>query len=219
MSILGGVPLALCVKPRIACWSCEVKQPAGVKTMKQQAREAQEGGTWGPREAVAEWRRGAAARVQAFGPATEMMLDLVKVAAGSRVLDVGAGAGDSTLVAAQLAGPSGHVLATDISASMLRLAAESARQAGLNQVDTRVMDAQRLDLEPDSFDAAVSRNCLMLIPDYQQALTEIRRVLKPGGRFAAIGAEPPPPAPAALPWVRSAPRLLEWPAPPFRARN
>jgi len=154
--------------------------------MTEQASEAQGGGTWGPREAAAEWRRGAAARVQAFGPATEMMLDLVKVAEGSRVLDVGAGAGDSTLVAAQRVGSSGRVLATDISTSMLEVAAESARQAGLNNVDTRVMDAQRLDLEPDSFDAAVSRNCLMLIPDYQRALTEIRRVLKPGGRFAAI---------------------------------
>jgi SAM-dependent methyltransferase len=69
---------------------------------------------------------------------------------------------------------------------MLEITAESARQAGLRNVDTRVMDAQRLDLEPDAFDAAVSRNCLMLIPDYQRALSEIRRVLKPGGRFAAI---------------------------------
>src|SRR5499433_1865043 len=154
--------------------------------MAEQAREAQGRGTWGPRQAAAEWRRGAAARVQAFGPATEMMLDLVKVAAGSRVLDVGAGAGDSTVAAAQRVGSSGRVLATDISASMLEVAAESARQAGLTNVDTRVVDAQRLDLDPDSFDAAISRNCLMLIPDYQQALTEIRRVLKPGGRLAAI---------------------------------
>src|SRR5499427_85669 len=154
--------------------------------MTEQAREAQGGGTWGPREAAAEWRRGAAARIQAFGPATEMMLDLVKVAEGSRVLDVGAGAGDSTWVAAQRVGASGRVLATDISASMLALAAESARQAGLHNVETRVMDAQHLDLEPEAFDAAVSRNCLMLIPDYHQALTEMRRVLKPGGRCAAI---------------------------------
>jgi len=154
--------------------------------MTEQAREAHGGGTWGPCEAAAEWRRGVAARVQAFGPATEMMLDLVKVAEGSRVLDVGAGAGDSTLVAAQRVGSTGRVIATDISASMLEIAVESARQAGLSNVETRVMDAQRLDLEPDSFDAAVSRNCLMLIPDYQRALTEIRRVLKPGGRFAAI---------------------------------
>jgi SAM-dependent methyltransferase len=154
--------------------------------MTEQAREVQRGGTWGPREAAAEWRRGTAARLQAFGPATEMMLDLVKVAEGSRVLDVGAGAGDSTLVAAQRVGSSGRVLAIDVSASMLEVAAELARQAGVNNVDTLVVDAQRLDLAPDSFDAAVSRNCLMLIPDYQRALTCIRRVLKPGGRFAAI---------------------------------
>jgi SAM-dependent methyltransferase len=69
---------------------------------------------------------------------------------------------------------------------MLEAAAELARQAGLHNVDTRVADAQRLDLAPDSFDAAVSRNCLMLIPDYRQALVGIRRVLKPGGRLAAI---------------------------------
>ena len=151
-----------------------------------QAGEVQGGGIWGPREAAAEWRRGAAARLQAFGPATEMMLDLAGVAEGSRVLDVGAGAGDSTVVAARRVGPAGRVLATDVSASMLEAAAELARQAGLDNVETRVVDAQRLDLDPGSFDAAVSRNCLMLIPGYQQALTSIRRVLKPGGRFAAI---------------------------------
>src|SRR5262247_2266837 len=154
--------------------------------MTEQVPETQEGGTWGSREAAAEWRRGAAVRAQALGTATEMMLDLAKVDAGSRVLDVGAGTGDSTLVAAQRVGPNGRVLATDISASVLEIAAESARHAGLRNVDTLVVDAQRLDLESDVFDAAVSRNCLMLIPDYHQALTQIRRVLKPGGRFAAI---------------------------------
>src|SRR6516162_10154907 len=152
--------------------------------MTEQAREVHGGGIWGSREAAAEWHRGAAARLQAFGPATEIML--VQVAEGSRVLDVGAGAGDSTVVAARRVGSRGRVLATDVSASMLEVAVELARQAGLTNVDTQVVDAQRLDLDPDSFDAAVSRNCLMLIPDYRQALTSIRRVLKPGGRFAAI---------------------------------
>ena len=154
--------------------------------MTEQARDARGGGTWGPREAAAEWRRGAAARLEAFGPATEVMLDLVQVAEGSRVLDVGAGAGDSTVAAAHRVGSAGRVLATDVSASMLEVAAELARQAGLSNVDTRVVDAQRLDLAADSFDAAVSRNCLMLIPDYRQALAGIRRVLKPCGRFAPI---------------------------------
>src|SRR5215831_20859232 len=87
--------------------------PARVTMMTGQAREVQGGGTWGSREAVAEWRHGAAARLQAFGPATEMMLDLAGVAEGSRVLDVGAGAGDSAVVAAERVGSSGRVLATD----------------------------------------------------------------------------------------------------------
>src|SRR5215813_13570684 len=106
--------------------------------MTEQAHEAQAGGTWGPREAATDWLRGAAARILAFGPATEIMLDLVQVATGSRVLDVGAGAGDSTLVAARRVGSSGRVLATDISASMLEITVESARQAGLHNVSTRV---------------------------------------------------------------------------------
>ena len=148
--------------------------------------EAQGSGTWGSREAAAEWRGGAAARLEALGPATEMMLDLAGVKTGSCVLDVGAGAGDSALMAARRARPTGHVLATDISASMLEIAAESAGHDGLTNLSTRVADAQHLDLASDSFDAAISRNCLMLIPDYRRALTEIRRVLKPSSRFAAI---------------------------------
>ena len=143
-------------------------------------------GTWGSGEAAAEWRRGAAARLDAFGPATELMLDLAGVSTGSRVLDIGAGAGDSALMAARRAGPAGHVLATDISASMLQVAAESARYEGMTNITTQVADAQHLDLASDSFDAAISRNCLMLIPDYRRALSEIRRVLEPGGRFVAI---------------------------------
>src|SRR5262245_25574457 len=103
--------------------------------MTAQARQARGGGTGGPREASPESRRVAALRLQALGPATGMMLDLVKAAAGDRVLGVGAGAGDSTLVAAQRVGSSGRVLATDISASMLAITAESAREAGLHNVD------------------------------------------------------------------------------------
>jgi SAM-dependent methyltransferase len=48
------------------------------------------------------------------------------------------------------------------------------------------MDAQRLELESGSFDAAIARFSLQFIPDVQRALAEVRRVLKPGGRFAAV---------------------------------
>jgi len=144
------------------------------------------GGTWGSKEAAAESVRRAAARIQAFGSVTERMLDLANIRSGNRVLDVGAGAGDQTLAAARLVGSTGFVLATDISANMLEVTAMSARQAGLSNVGTLVMDAQDLHLESDSFDAVISRSALMLIPDIHRALTEMRRVLRRGGRVAAI---------------------------------
>ena len=70
-----------------------------------------------------------------------MMLDLAEVRTGSRVLDVAAGTGDQTVMAAQRVGPTGYVLATDISSSMLKVAADAARAAGLTNIETRVMDA------------------------------------------------------------------------------
>lgn len=106
-------------------------------------------------------------------------------AASGRVLDIGAGTGDQTLMAARRVGPQGMVLATDVSASMLALTLEAAREAGLANVETRVMDARRLELESGSFDAAVARFSLQFVPDVERALAEVRRVLTAGGRFAA----------------------------------
>ena len=143
-------------------------------------------GAWASGDVASGWLRGAAARGRALGPVNELMLDLAGVMPGSRVLDLGAGTGDQTLLAAQRVGPDGAVLATDISASMLDLARAAAEAAGLPNVETRVMDAQRLELESGSFDAAIARFSLQFVPDVQRALTGVRRVLKPGGRFAAV---------------------------------
>lgn len=144
------------------------------------------GDAWTSGDTASGWKRGAAARGRALDPLTELMLDLAGVTVGSRVLDLGAGTGDQTLLAARRIGPGGMVLATDISASMLALTQEAVRAADLSNVQTRVMDAQRLELEPGSFDAAMARFSLQFIPDVQRALAEVRRVLKPGGRFAAV---------------------------------
>jgi ubiquinone/menaquinone biosynthesis C-methylase UbiE len=144
------------------------------------------GEAWASGDAASGWKRGAAARGRALGPLTELMLDLAGVAVGSRVLDLGAGTGDQTLMAARRIGPGGMVLATDISAAMLALTQEAARAADLPNVQTRMMDAQRLELEPGSFDAAMARFSLQFVPDVERALAEVRRVLKPGGRFAAV---------------------------------
>ena len=66
-----------------------------------------------------------------LGDATTRMLDMAHVRAGSRVLDVAAGAGDQTLAAAERVGPTGYVLATDISPEILRFAAANAERAGV----------------------------------------------------------------------------------------
>lgn len=144
------------------------------------------GKAWASGEAVTGWKRGAGARSRALDRMTELMLDLAGVTVGSQVLDLGAGTGDQTVMAARRIGTGGMVLATDISAAMLALTQEAAREAGLPNVRTQVMDAQRLELESGSFDAAIARFSLQFIPDVQRALAEVRRVLKPGGRFAAV---------------------------------
>lgn len=144
------------------------------------------GEAWASGDAASRWKSGAAARGRALDPLTELMLDLAGVTVGSQVLDLGAGTGDQSLLAARRIGPGGMVLATDISASMLALTQEAARAADLSNVQTRVMDAQRLELEPGSFDAAMARFSLQFVPDVPRALAEVRRVLKPGGRFSAV---------------------------------
>ncbi len=114
------------------------------------------------------------------------MLNMANIVLGSRVLDVAAGTGEQTILAVRRVGPPGSVLATDIAAQMLKIAAETAHQVGLSNVTTQVMDAQQLDGESESFDAAISRLSLMFIPDLPGALASIRRALKPGGKRAAI---------------------------------
>jgi SAM-dependent methyltransferase len=139
-------------------------------------------------EAAAEaWDRWSPLLNDWLGAATEIMLDQARVGPGSRVLDVAAGAGDQTIVAARRAGPTGRVLATDISPTILRYAQAAARKAGLSNVETRELDGERHDQLPEgSFDAAISRVGLIYFPDQQRALAGIRHALRAGGRFAAV---------------------------------
>lgn len=121
-----------------------------------------------------------------LGEATNVMLDMAGIRAGQRVLDVAAGAGEQSIVIAQRVGPTGSVLATDISSNILDFARNAARQAGLNNVTTRVMDGENLELPDESFDAVISRVGLIFFPDQHKALTGMKRVLKPDGRVGAI---------------------------------
>ena len=117
---------------------------------------------------------------------TETMLDGAKLEHGSRVIDIAAGDGGQSVAAARRVGPSGEVLATDIAPEFVKLANAVAARMGLTQLRAEVMDAEALTLPDDRFDAAISRLGLMYLPDLQKGLSEIKRVLRPGGRISAI---------------------------------
>jgi ubiquinone/menaquinone biosynthesis C-methylase UbiE len=136
--------------------------------------------------AAEAWHRWGPTLNRWLGPATEIMLDMARIGPGARVLDIAAGAGEQTLAAATRVGSKGHVLATDISPRILEFAAEEARKAGLVNVQTRAMDGEQLEIPDESFDAVISRVGLIYFPDQQRALGEMKRVLKSGGRVAAI---------------------------------
>ena len=138
-------------------------------------------------QAAAEpWHRWGPTLEAWLGEATETMLDMAGVVPGSRVLDVAAGAGGQTLAAARRCGPEGRVLATDISSNILAFAGQSARDAGLHNVETRVVDGEQLDVEPGAFDAVISRVGFIYFPDQRAAFVGMRRALRPGGRLAGI---------------------------------
>jgi ubiquinone/menaquinone biosynthesis C-methylase UbiE len=114
------------------------------------------------------------------------MLDRAGVEAGSKVLDVAAGAGGQSIAAARRVGHAGRVLATDISPAILAYAAAAAADAGLENLITLEMDGELLTVEEGSFGAVISRVGLIYLPDLQAALAGMRAALRPGGRMAAV---------------------------------
>ncbi len=138
-------------------------------------------------QAAAEpWHRWSPTLKQWLGKATDKMLDMASISIGHRVLDVAAGAGEQSITTAKKVGTSGYVLATDISSNILEFAQQMAKQAGLNNIETLVLDGENLTLPDATFDSVISRVGLIYFPDQQRALKEMLRVLKPGGKVAAI---------------------------------
>ena len=117
---------------------------------------------------------------------TDAMLGMAGVCPGARVLDVAAGAGDQTLAIAERVGPTGSVLATDLSPVILALAQANADDAGYDNVRTKVADGEDLQVGEAAFDQAVCRLGLMLFPDPLRGLQEMHRALRPGGGICTM---------------------------------
>ena len=131
------------------------------ETTKQQWEEAAEAWhRWGP--TLEEW----------LGEATAAMLDAAGVGPGSRVLDVAGGAGGQAIAAARRTGPSGSVVITDLSPTILQYADRAAAEAGLRHVTVTEADGEELGSHwSKEFDAVISRLGLIYFPDRARALT------------------------------------------------
>lgn len=119
------------------------------------------------------------------------LLDLAHIDVGHRVLDLATGLGEPALTAARRVGPTGRVVATDLSPQMLALAREKACALGLQNIEFREMDAEAPDLPLSTFQAILCRWGLMFLPQLTTALSQLRQLLVPGGWFAAAVWGPP----------------------------
>jgi ubiquinone/menaquinone biosynthesis C-methylase UbiE len=111
-----------------------------------------------------------------------LILDGLRLQAGMKVLDVGCGIGTDAFQLVAWVGPGGMVTGVDFSESLIAEAVRRAAGRGLH-ITFEVGDAQALRFSDNSFDAVRTERMLMHVPDPSRALTEMARVLKPGGRM------------------------------------
>jgi SAM-dependent methyltransferase len=116
--------------------------------------------------------------------ATEALVEGVGVQPGDRLLELAAGPGALGARWSGLVGPPGRVVISDIAPGMVETARR--RNAGLGNVEVRLVDASAIDCPDASFDVVVSRMGLMFTPDPAAAFGEIRRVLTARGRLGAL---------------------------------
>ena len=129
-------------------------------------------------EVAAEYARD---RAGVFGRFAGRLLELLHPPPGSTLLDVGTGTGAVALQATAWVGSQGRVIGSDIATNMTALAARAGAKQQATNVTFCPMDAERLGFPDGSFDVVTCALSLFQFPDMGRALTEMRRVLKPGG--------------------------------------
>jgi ubiquinone/menaquinone biosynthesis C-methylase UbiE len=133
--------------------------------------------------AAPQWQKWTHKRAIQTHEVTELMVNEARLSPGMKVLDLASGAGEPALSVAKAVSPHGCVVATDLIPGMLDFLRQNAAVAGLSNMDFRPADAESLPFDNSEFDRVTCRFGIMFFPDIQKAMTEIHRVLKPGGRL------------------------------------
>ncbi len=135
-------------------------------------------------EAIAPtWERRRSDVEEVSTPVRQWLLRELRPEAGDTVLELAAGVGDTGFEAAAIVGETGRLITSDFSSAMLEAARRRGAELGVTNVDYRIIDAERIELDGDSVDGVLCRFGYMLMADPAAALAETRRVLRPGGRL------------------------------------
>lgn len=113
----------------------------------------------------------------------QRLVEFADITQGMQTLDAAAGRGASLFPTAKLVGKSGRVTGIDIAEAMIRETIAEINQRGLDNADMLLMDAENLDFPSESYERVLCGFALFFFPDLHRALTEFKRVLKPGGRL------------------------------------
>lgn len=144
----------------------------------------------------------------------DRLVELARLGAGSRVLDVGTGVGEPAATAARAVTPGGRVLGIDLAPRMIEQGRRRMERLGLANVDLQVGDAESLQLKAGTFDAVLSRWTLMLVHDLGGALEDMKKLLVPGGWLSAGLWGHPSRVPMVSLAMDTAMQLLRMPPPP-----
>ncbi|MCI4351439.1 MAG: methyltransferase domain-containing protein [Thermoplasmata archaeon] len=115
---------------------------------------------------------------------TDLLLEFADLRPGLRVLDIACGTGEPALEEARRVGPTGHVTGIDPSQALVSVASEHAREEGLAHLAFETGVAEKLPFPDASVDRVTCRFGAMYFTDLAKAVSESRRVLRPGGKLA-----------------------------------
>lgn len=139
-------------------------------------------GQWS--ESAPYWEKYRAHIVGMFAPVAQALIEDARIGRGSSVLDVATGPGEPALTIADVVGPDGTVVGTDVVPEMVEAARRETTRRKLRNARFQVASTESLPFADNTFDAVVSRFGVMFFPSPIDCLQSMLRVLKPGGRIA-----------------------------------